>query len=179
MGVRKLSVSLVGLLVMVAVPVFAAVFGAVGGHVRDPQDRPIEGAEVTLHAKSSAWNTKDDDRRQRRLPLRCCTPRGRFSHRHRSGIRPLYRWRHGHIRRGDTWVHGRDDDAVPVKDKHLLDNLSPGDQVTAKVVSGGGQFWLENIATINARRRRNDLRRLDYPMCDRKFGKASGRVDPL
>jgi protein SCO1/2 len=38
----------------------------------------------------------------------------------------------------------------PVKDEHLLDNLSPGDQVTAKVVSGGGQFWLENIETTNA-----------------------------
>jgi Cu/Ag efflux protein CusF len=38
----------------------------------------------------------------------------------------------------------------PVKDEHLLDNLSPGDQVTAKVVSGAGEFWLENIATTNA-----------------------------
>ena len=58
MCVRKLSVSLVGLFVMVGVPAFAAVFGAVSGNVRDPQDRPIEGAEVTLRAKSSAWNTK-------------------------------------------------------------------------------------------------------------------------
>src|ERR1700681_4335663 len=40
--------------------------------------------------------------------------------------------------------------AYPVKDERLLDNLSPGDPVTAKVVSGGGQFWLENIATTNA-----------------------------
>jgi Cu/Ag efflux protein CusF len=39
--------------------------------------------------------------------------------------------------------------AYPVKDEHLLDHLSPGDQVTAKVVSAGGDFWLENIATAN------------------------------
>jgi protein SCO1 len=38
----------------------------------------------------------------------------------------------------------------PVKDEHLLDNLSPGDQVTAKVVSSGGEIWLENIAAVNA-----------------------------
>jgi protein SCO1/2 len=38
----------------------------------------------------------------------------------------------------------------PVKDEHLLDHLSPGDQVTAKVVSGDGQFWLENVETTNA-----------------------------
>ena len=38
----------------------------------------------------------------------------------------------------------------PVKDEHLLDNLSPGDQVTAKVVSSGGEIWLENIVTVKA-----------------------------
>jgi protein SCO1/2 len=38
----------------------------------------------------------------------------------------------------------------PVKDSHLLDNLSPGDQITAKVVSASGDVWLENIATVNA-----------------------------
>ena len=38
----------------------------------------------------------------------------------------------------------------PVKDEHLLDNLSPGDHITAKVVSAGGEFWLENIATVKA-----------------------------
>ena len=36
-----------------------------------------------------------------------------------------------------------------VRDQHLLDNLAPGDQVTAKVVSGGGEIWLENIVTVN------------------------------
>ena len=38
----------------------------------------------------------------------------------------------------------------PVKDERLLSNLSPGDQVTAKVVSSGGDFWLEEIATVHA-----------------------------
>jgi protein SCO1 len=39
--------------------------------------------------------------------------------------------------------------AYPVKDEHLLDTLSSGDQITAKVVSGGGEVWLENIMTVN------------------------------
>ena len=38
----------------------------------------------------------------------------------------------------------------PVRDEHLLDNLSPGDQITAKVVSTGGDFWLENIMKVSA-----------------------------
>jgi protein SCO1/2 len=33
-----------------------------------------------------------------------------------------------------------------VKDEHLLDNLKAGDQISAKVVSTGSEFWLENIA---------------------------------
>jgi protein SCO1 len=37
----------------------------------------------------------------------------------------------------------------PVKDEHLLDNLSPGDHITAQVVSTGGAFWLDNIAMAN------------------------------
>jgi Cu/Ag efflux protein CusF len=32
-----------------------------------------------------------------------------------------------------------------VKDLHLLDNLKPGDQISASVVSTGSEFWLENI----------------------------------
>jgi protein SCO1/2 len=36
----------------------------------------------------------------------------------------------------------------PVKDEHLLDNLSPGDHITAKVVSTGSEFWLDNIVTV-------------------------------
>jgi protein SCO1/2 len=39
--------------------------------------------------------------------------------------------------------------AYPVKDERLLDNLAPGDPVTAKVVSTGSEFWLENVATAN------------------------------
>ena len=34
----------------------------------------------------------------------------------------------------------------PVKDEQLLDNLSQGEQVTAKVVSTGSEYWLEDIA---------------------------------
>jgi protein SCO1/2 len=33
-----------------------------------------------------------------------------------------------------------------VKDVALLERVSPGDQITAKVVSGSGGYWLENIA---------------------------------
>jgi Cu/Ag efflux protein CusF len=32
-----------------------------------------------------------------------------------------------------------------VKDEHLLDNLKPGDPITASIVSTGSEFWLENI----------------------------------
>ena len=33
-----------------------------------------------------------------------------------------------------------------VKDEHLLDNLKPGEQVTAKVVATTNEYWLEDIA---------------------------------
>ena len=36
--------------------------------------------------------------------------------------------------------------AYGVKDEHLLDTLSSGDQITAKVVVGSGGIWLEGIA---------------------------------
>lgn len=36
--------------------------------------------------------------------------------------------------------------AYSVKDAHLLENLSVGEPITAKVVSGSGGFWLEEIA---------------------------------
>jgi Cu/Ag efflux protein CusF len=36
--------------------------------------------------------------------------------------------------------------AYPVKDEQLLDNLSQGELVTAKVVSTGSEYWLEDIA---------------------------------
>jgi protein SCO1 len=35
-----------------------------------------------------------------------------------------------------------------VKDEHLLDNLLAGDQITAKIVSSGGDMWLENIVPV-------------------------------
>jgi Cu/Ag efflux protein CusF len=38
--------------------------------------------------------------------------------------------------------------AYPVKDGGLLEHISPGDQVTAKVVSSGGDYWLEDIAAV-------------------------------
>jgi Cu/Ag efflux protein CusF len=36
--------------------------------------------------------------------------------------------------------------SYPVKDEQLLAKLSPGDQITAKIVATGSEFWLENIA---------------------------------
>jgi protein SCO1 len=38
--------------------------------------------------------------------------------------------------------------AYPVKDERALDNVSPGDKVTAKVVSSSGSYRLENISLI-------------------------------
>lgn len=34
---------------------FATIFGTVRGIVHDPQHRPIQGAEVTLRARTSDW----------------------------------------------------------------------------------------------------------------------------
>ena len=36
--------------------------------------------------------------------------------------------------------------SYPVKDEQLLEKLSPGDQITAKIVATGSEFWLENVA---------------------------------
>ena len=36
----------------------------------------------------------------------------------------------------------------PVKDEHLLDNLSPGDQVNAQIVADSKSMWLENIEVV-------------------------------
>ena len=38
--------------------------------------------------------------------------------------------------------------AYPVKDERALESLAPGDQVTAKVVSSNGSYWLEEIAVV-------------------------------
>ena len=36
--------------------------------------------------------------------------------------------------------------AYPVKDETLLTTLSPGDQITAKIMVNASEFWLENVA---------------------------------
>ena len=36
----------------------------------------------------------------------------------------------------------------PVKDEHLLDNLSAGDQVKAQVVADSASMWLENVVVV-------------------------------
>lgn len=38
-----------------------------------------------------------------------------------------------------------------VKDAALLEKLAPGDQITAKVVSAGGDYWLEEVVTAPAK----------------------------
>jgi protein SCO1/2 len=35
-----------------------------------------------------------------------------------------------------------------VKDPHLLEDLAPGDEITAQVVVSGGGVWLENISIL-------------------------------
>jgi protein SCO1/2 len=39
--------------------------------------------------------------------------------------------------------------AYPVKDAHALDTLAAGDEVTAKLVSSDGTYWLEDISVPN------------------------------
>ena len=39
--------------------------------------------------------------------------------------------------------------AYPVKDEHALDAVSVGDEVTAKLVSSDGLYWLEDIRVPN------------------------------
>jgi outer membrane receptor protein involved in Fe transport len=34
---------------------FATIFGTVGGLIHDPQHRPVQGAQMTLHASNSSW----------------------------------------------------------------------------------------------------------------------------
>lgn len=36
--------------------------------------------------------------------------------------------------------------SYPVKNEQLLNNLSPGDQITAKIIASGSEYWLETIA---------------------------------
>src|ERR1700730_18302309 len=55
MCVRKPTVSLVGVLMIVAAPAFATIFSTVKGVVHDPQHRPVSGALVTLKARQADW----------------------------------------------------------------------------------------------------------------------------
>ena len=41
---------------------FATIFGTVGGLIHDPQHRPVQGAQVTLHASNSAWTKTSSSR---------------------------------------------------------------------------------------------------------------------
>ncbi len=54
MSYTKRLVILVGLLLS-SLTAFATIFGTVTGLIHDPQHRPVQGAQVTLHAASSAW----------------------------------------------------------------------------------------------------------------------------
>ncbi len=45
---------LIGLL-LISLTAFATIFGTVSGLIHDPQHRPVQGAQVTLHAADSAW----------------------------------------------------------------------------------------------------------------------------
>ena len=38
--------------------------------------------------------------------------------------------------------------SYPVKNAELLEKLAPGDQITAKVVTTGSEYWLEKIAVV-------------------------------
>jgi len=58
----KRALILVGL-VLSSLTAFATIFGTVSGLIHDPQHRPVQGAQVTLRAASSAWKktvTTDD-----------------------------------------------------------------------------------------------------------------------
>jgi outer membrane receptor for ferrienterochelin and colicin len=62
--VRKLSVSFVTMLSIVAAPAFATIFATLKGVVHDPQHRPVPGAVVTLKARQADWiqtATTDND----------------------------------------------------------------------------------------------------------------------
>jgi hypothetical protein len=52
---RALALSPSAVLLLSVPPLHATIFGAVRGVVHDPQHRPLQGAMVMLHAKSSDW----------------------------------------------------------------------------------------------------------------------------
>ncbi|MGH9503049.1 MAG: TonB-dependent receptor [Terriglobales bacterium] len=54
--INQKSIALLGLgLLLSCLPAFATIFGTVSGLIHDPQHRPVQGAQVTLHAADSAW----------------------------------------------------------------------------------------------------------------------------
>src|SRR5678815_6042477 len=42
-------------LLLSSLAAYATIFGTVSGLIHDPQHRPVQGAQVTLHAANSAW----------------------------------------------------------------------------------------------------------------------------
>jgi hypothetical protein len=58
-------------LMLSSLTAFATIFGTVTGLIHDPQHRPVQGAQVTLHAASSAWakTVSSDDAGEFRFDL--------------------------------------------------------------------------------------------------------------
>ena len=54
-AVRRIAVSIAGVLAIAALPAFATIFSTVKGVVHDPQHRPVPGATVTLKAAHADW----------------------------------------------------------------------------------------------------------------------------
>ena len=42
--------------------------------------------------------------------------------------------------------------SYPVKNEQLLESLSPGDQITAKIIAQDSEYWLENIAVAGSKK---------------------------
>src|SRR5438876_6711010 len=56
-------IPLLAVLLLVAGSASASIFGSVQGLIHDPQHRPVQGAQVTIHSVSSEWRqtaTSDD-----------------------------------------------------------------------------------------------------------------------
>ena len=51
----KKAKMLVAVALLSSLTAFATIFGTVSGLIHDPQHRPVQGAQVTLHAANSAW----------------------------------------------------------------------------------------------------------------------------
>lgn len=60
---RAFRFALLGTFLLLGINAAASIFGSVAGLIHDPQHRPVKGAQVTIHAVSSAWRqvvTSDD-----------------------------------------------------------------------------------------------------------------------